>query len=331
MSIALVHDYLTQRGGAERVVLVADAGLSRTRRSTRRSTTPDGTFPEFADGRRAAAAAERDRARSAAAIEPALPLLSARVLAPSPLVPTSSSAARAAGRTGAHVKGPQARLLPHARALAVPTGPLPCAGAPRRLPARGARPAPTAASARGPARRRERRHVISRTRPSSQGGSATTYGIEAEVIPPPPAITPYGETEAVPGIEPGFVLAVSRLLPYKNLSRSRARVPASPQERLVLVGNGPLSRSCAASPVPNVALVGGVSDRPAPLALRQLRRSGGCVARGLRPDAARSRFLRQARRRPPLGGFLDTVVGGRTGFFSRVPRGARSRPQSSPC
>src|SRR5207245_7247075 len=42
------------------------------------------------------------------------------------------------------------------------------------------------------------------------------YGIEAEVLPAPFALG-VGEGEPVVGIEPGFFLCVSRLLPYKNV------------------------------------------------------------------------------------------------------------------
>src|SRR5205085_12681682 len=45
----------------------------------------------------------------------------------------------------------------------------------------------------------------------------TIYGIDAEVLAPPPALTPAGPREPVEGIEPGFFLCVSRLLPYKNV------------------------------------------------------------------------------------------------------------------
>src|SRR5579862_2623768 len=48
MKVALVHDYLTQRGGAERVVL----SLTRAFPGTPVYTSlydPDGTFPEFSE------------------------------------------------------------------------------------------------------------------------------------------------------------------------------------------------------------------------------------------------------------------------------------------
>ncbi len=50
------------------------------------------------------------------------------------------------------------------------------------------------------------------------------YGIEAAVVPPPPALTPDGDAEPLAGIEPGFALCVSRLLPVQERRRCRARV-----------------------------------------------------------------------------------------------------------
>ena len=43
------------------------------------------------------------------------------------------------------------------------------------------------------------------------------YGIEAEVVPPPVDVDLAGTRTEVAGIEPGFMLCVSRLLPYKNV------------------------------------------------------------------------------------------------------------------
>ena len=43
------------------------------------------------------------------------------------------------------------------------------------------------------------------------------YGIDAEILSPPPALDADGSLTPVPGIEAGFVLSVSRLLPYKNV------------------------------------------------------------------------------------------------------------------
>src|SRR5207244_1029208 len=46
---------------------------------------------------------------------------------------------------------------------------------------------------------------------------AALYGVDAEVVPPPLCLSADGEQQAVPGIEPGYVLCIARLLPYKNV------------------------------------------------------------------------------------------------------------------
>jgi glycosyltransferase involved in cell wall biosynthesis len=145
------------------------------------------------------------------------------------------------------------------------------------------------------------------------------YGIEAEVVPPPPAITPDGEAEAVPGVEPGFVLGVSRLLPYKNLDTVVRAFAELPAERLVLVGRGPLEQELRQLAGANVALVGGVSDAQ----LRWLyAASVGLVAAshedfGLTPLEAASFGKPAAVLR--WGGFLDTVDERKTGVFFDRP------------
>ena len=73
----------------------------------------------------------------------------------------------------------------------------------------------------------------------------TIYGIDAEVVPPPPAITPDGPAQQIAGIEPGFVLCVSRLLPYKNVDAVVEAFASLPEERLVVAGSGPDERSAS--------------------------------------------------------------------------------------
>ena len=51
------------------------------------------------------------------------------------------------------------------------------------------------------------------------------YGIEAAVVPPPVDVDPDGELEPVDGVQPGFVLCVSRLLPYKNVEAVDGGLP----------------------------------------------------------------------------------------------------------
>ena len=166
MTVALVHDYLTQRGGAERVVL----SLTRAFPDAPVYTSlydPGGTFPEFAgvDVRtlpinRLAPLRAHHRA--------ALPLLAPSFsrLRVSADVVICSSSGWAHGATG---RGPEDRLLPHTGALALPVRPLspwPGSRGPRRC-----RTAPVARSSGGTRRRRRPPTPISPTRPSSPSGS----------------------------------------------------------------------------------------------------------------------------------------------------------------
>ena len=64
------------------------------------------------------------------------------------------------------------------------------------------------------------------------------YGIEVEVLPPPHGMDPHAPQEATPGLEPGFHLCVSRLLPYKNVEAVVAAFEHLPDQRLVVVGDG---------------------------------------------------------------------------------------------
>jgi glycosyltransferase involved in cell wall biosynthesis len=86
------------------------------------------------------------------------------------------------------------------------------------------------------------------------------YGLEAEIVAPPPAVTPDGPVEPVEGVEPGFVLCVSRLLPYKNVEAVVRAFSRLPTERLVVGGSGPDEASLRALATPNVTLLGGVMD-----------------------------------------------------------------------
>jgi glycosyltransferase involved in cell wall biosynthesis len=313
MRIALVHDYLTQRGGAERVVL----SLTRAFPDAPLYTSlfdPPGTFPEFADVDVRplplnAVVTFRHRHRLA------LPLLApsfSRLEIAADVVVCSSSGwshgARVKGRKVVYCHTP-------ARWLYQPDRYLRGRPVPLRLVARGSR---------RPLLRWDRAAAATADRYLANSSVVAkrirdSYGIEAEVVPPPPAITPDGESEAVPGIEPGFVLGVSRLLPYKNLDTVVRAFAELPAERLVLVGQGPLEQQLRQLAGANVALVGGVSDAQ----LRWLyASSGGLVAAahedfGLTPLEAASFGKPAAVLR--WGGFLDTVDERRTGLFFEGP------------
>jgi glycosyltransferase involved in cell wall biosynthesis len=314
MSVALVHDYLTQRGGAERVVLALTRAFPEAPLYTS-LYEPETTFPEFAgvDVRplflnRLAPLRNRHRL--------ALPLLApafSRLHLSEDVVICSSSGwahgTRASGRKIVYCHTPSRWLYQPDRYL------------------RGRGSAIRAATGvLRPALERWDRHAAASSDSYLANSSAVAeriqhiYGLEAEVLPPPPALEPAGPAEAVAGLETGFVLCVSRLLPYKNLDVVIRAFAELPDERLVIVGAGPEEANLRALAGSNVTLVGTVPDER----LRWLyRECSGLVAAshedfGLTPlEAAEfghpSAVLR-------WGGFLDTVEEGGSGLFFDSPR-----------
>ncbi len=89
---------------------------------------------------------------------------------------------------------------------------------------------------------------------------ADLYGIDAEVVHPPVDFAVEGEVRAVEGIEPGFVLCVSRLLSYKNIDAVTAAAAERPALSLVVVGTGPEAERLRALAPPNVTFLGSIDD-----------------------------------------------------------------------
>jgi glycosyltransferase involved in cell wall biosynthesis len=149
---------------------------------------------------------------------------------------------------------------------------------------------------------------------------ADIYDIDAEVVAPPVDFDRAGPIDPVEGIEPGFVLCVSRLLPYKNVESVASAFHLLPDQRLVIVGSGPLAHHIDAASPANVTLVGQVSDAN----LRWLYEGAvGLVAAsyedfGLTPVEAAVFGKPTAVLR--WGGFLDTTVEGHTGVFFDEPK-----------
>lgn len=148
---------------------------------------------------------------------------------------------------------------------------------------------------------------------------ADVYGIEAEIVHSPRGIEPAGETEPVAGVDPGFLLSVGRLMPYKHVDRIVAAMAQLPGERLVVAGTGPEAATIQRMAGPNVTMTGAVNDRQ----LRWLyANAGGLVVSsredfGLTPPEAFAFGKPVAALR--AGGFLDSVVEGTTGVFFDEP------------
>jgi glycosyltransferase involved in cell wall biosynthesis len=148
---------------------------------------------------------------------------------------------------------------------------------------------------------------------------ARIYGIEAEVLTPPPAVTPDGPESPIERLEPGFVLCVSRLLAYKNVDSVVRAFAALPNERLVVAGTGPVEPALQALATPNVVFLGRVEDAQ----LRWLYRHCLALVAASYEDLGLTPLEAGTFGRPSAvlrwGGFLDTVVEGTTAIFFETP------------
>ncbi|MGH9080530.1 MAG: glycosyltransferase [Acidimicrobiales bacterium] len=311
--VALVHDYLTQRGGAERVVLSMAAAFPEAPLHTS-LFDPAATFPGFGTLDVRPLPINRVgvlRAHHRLALPVLAPAFS-RLSVDAAVTVCSSSGwahgARVSGRKVVYCHTPARWLYQPARYLG---------GAPRWSGA--------ALSAMAPALKRwDRRAAASAHRYLVVSRAVRTrvaelYGIEADILHPPVDLDTDGPAEPVAGVEPGFFLCVSRLLPYKNVEAVVSAFGHLPERRLVVVGTGPLAASVSAGAPPNVSMAGQVSDA----GLRWLYRSAaGLVAAsyedfGLTPVEAAAFGKPTAALR--WGGFLDTTIEGTTGVFFDQP------------
>ncbi len=311
--VAIVHDYLTQRGGAERVLLSMLKAFPGAPVYTS-FYDPEATFPEFrsVDVRtlsinRAAPLRRRHRV--------ALPLLAQafsrlRVDAAAVLCSTSGWAhgARVSGRKVVYCYTP-ARWLYQAGSYL-----------------RGASPATRAAlnAIRPYLRSWDRRAAASAdiyvtSSSAVQERIRDAYGLSASLIPPPCTVVPMGPREAVPGLAGDFYLCVSRLLPYKNVDAVVSTFALLPDRQLVLVGDGPIAHQLQRAAPRNVLFLNRVTDRE----LRCLYSSCRALIAASYEDFGLTPLEAAAFGKPAAvlrwGGFLDTVIEGETGLFFDSP------------
>lgn len=313
MKLAIAHDYLTQRGGAERVVLA----MARVFPDADVYTSlydPSNTFPEFADLRVHVSPLDRLhllRHRHRLALPLLAPAFSQMRIDADVLLCSSSGWAHGATTTGRKVVYCHAP----ARWLYQPDRYLEGAGAARRT---------ALAVLAGPLRRWDRRAADSADRyvvnsRAVRDNVRSLYGIDASVLPPPPGITPDGPERPVEGVEPGFYLCVARLLVYKNVRNVVKAFARRREEQLVVVGSGPQEAELRSDLPPNVRIETTAADAE----MRWLYRNcAGLIGAayedfGLTPVEAAGFGKPTAALR--FGGYLDTVVEGHTGIFFDEP------------
>lgn len=313
--VAIAHDYLTQRGGAEKVVLA----MARAFPDAPIYTTlydPAGTFPEFADLDvrpsllNRIAGFRRDHRNALLA----LPFAASSIRIDADVVLTSSSGwahgFRTSGRKLVYCYSP-ARWLYQTDAY------LGDSGGAKRILMRAVGPSLRAWDRRAAASADRYLAISSAVRDRIRDA----YGREADVVAAPHTIEVGLDEEAVPGIDESqdYYLCISRLLPYKNVHRVIEAISTTPERRLVVVGSGPEEARLAAMLPPNAELRKNLSDAQ----MRWLyRRCKGVVAASYE-DFGLTPLEGAAYGRPSAvlrwGGFLDTVIEGVTGIYFDEP------------
>jgi glycosyltransferase involved in cell wall biosynthesis len=328
-AVAIVHDYLTQKGGAERVVLAMHRAFPAAPIYTS-LYEPDRTFPEFRDIDVRPSYLNRSQflRRQHRLALPFLAHAFSKIEVDEKIVLCSSSG----WAHGIHTTGTKlvychcpARWL-YKRAdyfrkiQDAPNG--------RRYPATSLDGIHTSFVVRNsframtPILRRWDRRASASASAYYTNSSAVSdeilslYGIKSLIIPPPPLCAVDGPWEKPPTLaKDGFFLVVSRLLPYKNLDRIFGVFAERPDLELVVVGTGPLAKTLQQSATPNIDLLGNVNDRE----LRWLYGHSRALIAPAFEDYGLTPLEAASFGKPTIalkkGGYLETVSEGTSGYF----------------
>lgn len=315
--IAIAHDYLTQRGGAERVVLTMrkafpDAPIHTT------LYHPEATYPEF---RKAQIITSRlDRiSLFRRDHRTALPFLAAtanRMRIEADLTIVSSSGWAHGFPTDGHkvvyCHNPARWLYQTDEYLG--------------RPARRHHLGPPILALRPSLRRWDRRaaetvDVFLANSRVVQRRIQDTYGRDAEVLHPPHSMDPTAPQEPIAelrDLDPGYALVVSRLLPYKNVDAAIEAVRRTGRP-LVVIGHGPEAARLRESAQAQVRILSGLTDAQ----LRWVYSRAGVLVTPSHEDFGLTPLEAAAFGVPTValrqGGFLETVVEGSTGLFFDHP------------
>ena len=317
--VAIAHDYLTQLGGAEKIVLSMSRAFPEAPIYTM-LYDPETTYPEFADcdirvswANKIAPLRKYHRAGL-----PLFPAIANSVFVDADIVLTSTSGwahgFRTNGRKLIYCYSPARWLYLSDKYLGDDSGPIKRAGLRLSAPFLKAWDRRQALAA-------DKYLAISTL---IKGRIADTYGIDSEVLFAPVAMSRSFTTEVVPQmadwdpVDGGFYLVVSRLLPYKNVDVI-VRAFADTDRRLVVVGKGPDAERLRAMKTPNVLMLSDLTDGQMAWLYKNCRAllAASYEDYGLTPIEA------GVWGRPSIalrfGGFLDTIDEGVTGMYFDEP------------
>ena len=316
--IAIAHDYLTQRGGAEKVVLA----MARAFPDAPIYTTlfePSTTFPEFSDLDVRPSTLNRIgflRKNHRAAL-PLLPFASSSIEIDADVVLTSTSGwahgFHTSGRKLVYCYSPARWLYESQMYLGESRSPL------KRVALK---------SLSWPLRRWDNRAAMSADRYLAistvvQQRITDAYGIASTVVPAPFTVEtspPEAIPDAVTWLDGSpYYLCISRLLPYKNVDKVLAAF-AGTDRKLIVVGRGPEADKLRKLKSDNVLML---SDLTSGQMTWLYRGCNGLIAAsyedyGLTPIEAGYHGKPSAVLR--WGGFLDTVEEGVTGVYFDEPQ-----------
>lgn len=318
-TVAIAHDYLTQRGGAERVVLAMHRAFPEATIYTT-LYNPESTYPEFQNAKIVASPLNklgifRRNHRLA------LPLLAfaSRTLRVREEVAVISSSGwahgfRFDGRKIVYCHSPARWVYFSQQYLGAALWKKPT-GWPLWLMRPFLRAWDQKAAAKSAVYVANSSHVQKRVK--------EVYGREVDVLHPPYGVDTNGPREAIPGLENfvgegGHFLLVSRLLPYKNVDQAIEAFRGL-GHRLVIVGAGPLREQLMNSAPDNVSIVSHLPDAQ----MRWVYSTCRAVVAPSFEDFGLTPVEGAAYGKPTIalraGGYLDTVVEGVTGLFIDKP------------
>ncbi|MEV8356883.1 glycosyltransferase [Micrococcus luteus] len=317
--IAIAHDYLTQKGGAERVVLALhrmwpDAPIYTT------FYDPEGTFPEFKDAHIITSPLNRvgmlrkDPRRAL----PLLPLASSLMHVKEPVAVVSTSGwahgFRYDGATLVYCHTP-ARWVYLLDDYLGEDGRDSIKGRIARVLRPGLRRWDRAAV------RRRSRYVANSTVVKER--IEDVYGLErVDLVFPPHSVSTDGPQEPIPGAErlaeDGFLLSVARLMPYKHVDVA-IEAAARAGRPLVVIGKGPEEARLRAMAGEDVVFGQDLTDAQ----LRWAYAHATALIAASHEDFGITPLEASAWGVPTValraGGYLDTIVEGVNGVFVDAP------------
>jgi glycosyltransferase involved in cell wall biosynthesis len=317
--VAIAHDYLTQLGGAEKMVL----SMSRAFPNAPIYTLlydPATTYPEFAERDIRVSAMNKVgplRKHHRAGL-PIWPLVAQSMFVDADVVLTSTSGwahgFRTRGRKLVYCYSPARWLYLSDKYLGED------ASVVKRLGLAATSPYLKAWDRRM-ARSADKYLAISTL---IKGRIADAYGIESEVLFGPAETSNLAAPEPIPALQGtgaengGYYLCVSRLLPYKNVDVV-IRAFADTDRRLVVVGRGPESERLHGIKTPNVVMLSDLTDGQ----MSWLYQHCLALIAASYEDFGLTPIEAGLRGRPTValrfGGFLDTVDEGVSGIYFDQP------------